>query len=60
MKTKNKTIKVEITLDDNNGSILFKSNRKIIMWDDLTRQQQINICSSFLNFEKLFNKFIKE
>ena len=57
---KNKTIKAEITLEDNNVSILIKSNRKIIMWDDLTRQQQTNICSSFLDFEKLFSKHIKE
>ena len=55
-----KAIKAEITLDDNNVSILFKSGKIVIMWEEMTRQQQKHICNTLGEFERLFSKFIKE
>lgn len=53
-------IKAEITLDENNASILFKSGKRVIMWEQLTTDQQKLICNTLGEFKHLFSKFIKE
>lgn len=53
-------IKAEITLENDLAGIVFKSGKRIIKYEDLTKEQQIQICNSFVDFYKLFSKFIKE
>jgi hypothetical protein len=53
-------IKVEIEISEDLDSIKFKSGKKTIEWNDLTKEQQKRIVNSFANFQSLFKRFIKE
>ncbi len=53
-------IKVEIEILEDLGSIKFKSGKKTIEWNELTKEQQKRIVNSFANFQSLFKRFIKE
>lgn len=54
-------IKVTIDLDDSNlaGCAIHKDDH-VEQFENLSRQDQIHICNSFVQFYQLFSKVIKE
>jgi hypothetical protein len=42
------------------SSIQFKDKNKIIKWEELTKQGQIEILNTFVKFHSLFKGFIKK
>jgi hypothetical protein len=52
-------MKVIIEKKSEIASIHFKDKNKIIKWEDLTKQQQIEILNTFVEFHSLFKGFIK-
>lgn len=53
-------IKAEIEFTEDFDSIKFKSGKRTIKWNDLKKEQQKRIVSSFANFNSSFAPFIKE
>ena len=58
--TKKPKINAHITLDGELAGIKFKLGKFPTTFDSLTKEQQIQICNSFVDFYQLFSKFIKE
>jgi hypothetical protein len=53
-------IKAEITIDGTTASVVFKKGKTIVLWEQLTRKEQISISESFFAVNNLFAPFIKE
>lgn len=53
-------IKAEIEILEDLDGIKFKSGKRKIAWNELTKEQQKRIVGSFANFHSFFIKFIKE
>ncbi len=53
---------MRISIDIDNGLIgyVFKEGRRIVMFEDVSRQEQIRICNAFANGYNLFVKAIKQ
>ena len=53
---------MRISIDIDNGLVgyVFKDGRKIVKFEDLSRQEQIHICNAFANGYNLFVKAIKQ
>jgi len=53
-------ITVKLEIDDNAGCII-KKGRKTMLWENLTREEQVRIINTFGNFYALFYRhLIKE
>lgn len=54
-------MKINIELEDGlAGFQFFDDENKTLNWEDMTRQQQIHVCNSFVSGYELFSKCIKD
>ena len=51
---------IKISLEDDLAGYIFTEGKKKIMYEDMTREQQIKVCNAFAQGYNLFVKFIKE
>ena len=51
---------IDISEFDLTSLTLENDENEVIEWSDLSRNQQIKLLNSLLNFYELFSKFIKE
>ena len=58
MENKKRKLKVILEVDEL-ASCVFKSGRSTIMWEDLTRKEQIMACNCLAQFYILFYKALK-
>ena len=53
-------MEIKITLDDDLAGYTFTEGKKIVFFENLTRQQQVKICNAFSQGYNLFVQHIKE
>ena len=51
---------IKISVEDDLAGYEFTEGEKKIMYEDMTREQQIKVCNAFAQGYNLFVKFIKE
>lgn len=52
-------ITVKLEINENAGCII-KKGRRTMRWENLTREEQVNILNTFEAFYSLFYRFLKE
>ena len=53
-------MEIKITFDDGLAGYEFIEDGKTVMYEDMTRQEQIHVCNVFAQGYNLFSRFIKE
>lgn len=51
---------IKISLEDDLAGYEFTEDGKTVMYEDMTKQQQIKVCNALAQGYNLFAKFIKE
>ena len=59
MEPQNKGMTIDIQVSKSIGYV-FYIDGKIVLWEEMTRQQQIKALNSFIQGYKLFERFLKE
>ena len=59
MKPQNKGMTIDIQVSELAGYMFFIDGKQVV-WEDMTRQQQIKVLNSFSQGYNLFQRFLKE
>ena len=59
MEPQNKGMTIDIQVSELIGYV-FYIDGKIVVWEEMTRQQQIKVLNSFIQGYELFERFLKE